>query len=308
MRSVSPSSILSSPLSSTIIENNLLVQGSPPSMHRSVIERPPPTPVKPVSHFQKLLHHFNGNKPMNHSLARGTSFTSKFNGKTNLKSLEQTNESLPPPPPPEMAHEQILDLLFQSNRTRISSISPSPSTSSAATHTSMQQMRINTNLKKKISPIKPSNISPSMSNSDLSFSPSGINIQSPSIDTFSGYEVGPMSKSMPNTMIESQVWSPPRYITTPSSSSSSSNNHHACHCTTNNKDEVHYLNDDDKFFIQRHWIYDEMFKLLKTTTKPGLVLLTRTPGMGKTYLMKNLLRPTVNSSITRTDKSIYFLI
>ncbi|CAF5080491.1 unnamed protein product, partial [Rotaria socialis] len=55
MRSMPPSPIPtpnSQPhSSSTIIANNLLVQASPP-MPRSSIERPPPTPVKPVSHFQ----------------------------------------------------------------------------------------------------------------------------------------------------------------------------------------------------------------------------------------------------------------
>jgi hypothetical protein len=195
-----------------IIANNLLVQASPP-MSRSTIERPPPTPVKPVSHFQKLLHHFNGNKSTNNSFVRGTPLTSsqqrsviKTNGsmatilKNNNQCSEQVpsqqqqqqqqqqlDESFPPPPPPEMAHEQLLDILFQSNRTRISSISPSPSNSSATTHTSLQQMIIGKK-KQQQQPqqqqqqiqINPSSISPSMSNSDLSFSPSGINILSPS--------------------------------------------------------------------------------------------------------------------------------
>lgn len=114
-----------------------------------------------------------------------------------------------------------------------------------------------------------------------------------------------MSKSVPNTMLESQTWSPPRYITTPSSSSPSN---HTCHCASNFKDELNSLNDEEKYFIQRHWIYDEMFKLLKGTTKPGLVLLNRTPGMGKTWLMKNLLRLTTQqqttSIITRDEKSM----
>jgi len=120
------------------------------------------------------------------------------------------------------------------------------------------------------------------------------------IDTFSGYELGPMSKSVPNAMLESQTWSPPRYITTPSSSSPSN---HTCHCGSNLKDELNSLHDDEKFFIQRDWLYDEIFKLLKATTKPGLVLLSRTPGMGKTWLMKNLLRITTTSIITRNEKS-----
>lgn len=109
-----------------------------------------------------------------------------------------------------------------------------------------------------------------------------------------------MSKSVPNNMIESQAWSSPRYITTPSSSSPT---HHTCHCTSNLKDEFSILHDDEKFFIQRDWLYDEMFKLLKNTTKPGLVLLSRTPGMGKTWLMKNLLRYTSTSVIIRNEKS-----
>lgn len=353
MRSVSPSPIptsASQPLtSSTIIANNLLVQASP-SMPRSSIERPPPTPVKPVSHFQKLLHHFNGSKSSNHTFTRGTPLTSsqqrssmKANGttativkNTNNKSPEQLNSkqksddtTLPPPPPPEMAHEQLLDILFQSNRTRIASISPSPSTSSANTHTSIQRIMMskkkNQQQPQQIT-INPTSISPSMSNSDLSFSPSGINALSPSrsfsfqkrfpikiflfhlkgIETFSGYELGPMSKSVPNPMIESQTWSPPRYITTPSSSSPST---HTCHCNSNLKEDSNSIYDEEKFFIQRDWIYDEMFKLLKGTTKPGLVLLSRTPGMGKTWLMKNLLRLTTSqlqqttSIITRNEKS-----
>jgi len=114
-----------------------------------------------------------------------------------------------------------------------------------------------------------------------------------------------MSKSVPNTMLESQTWSPPRYITTPSSSSPSNQ---TCHCSSNLKDELNSLNDEERFFIQRHWIYDEIFKLLKGTTKPGLVLLSRTPGMGKTWLMKNLLRLTTTqpttSIITRNEKSM----
>jgi predicted ATP-dependent serine protease len=131
------------------------------------------------------------------------------------------------------------------------------------------------------------------------------NTISQGIDTCSGYELGPMSKSVPNTLLESQTWSPPRYITTPSSSSPSN---HTCHCGSNLKDELNSLNDDEKYSIQRNWIYDEIFKLLKGTTKPGLVLLSRTPGMGKTYLMKNLLRLTTlqptTSVITRNEKSM----
>ncbi|CAF3034247.1 unnamed protein product [Rotaria socialis] len=331
MRSMPPSPIPtpnSQPhSSSTIIANNLLVQASPP-MPRSSIERPPPTPVKPVSHFQKLLHHFNGSKSFSSSFIRGTPLTSsqqrsaiKTNGSmttiiknSNNKTPEQliskpkSDETLPPPPPPEMAHEQLLDILFQSNRTHIASISPSPSTSSATTHTSIQQIMRNNKKKQPQQQIQfnPTNISPSMSNSDLSFSPSGMKVFSPSIETFSGYELGPMSKSAPNAMVESQTWSPPRYITTPSSSSAST---HTCHCSSNLKDDSNSLHDDEKLFIQRDWIYDEMFKLIRGTTKPGLVLISRTPGMGKTWLMKNLLRITTSASqqttsvITQNEKA-----
>ncbi|CAF0763490.1 unnamed protein product [Adineta ricciae] len=312
---------------STIIANNLLVQASPPIPRTATsitTERPPPTPVKPVSHFQKLLHHFNGNKSSHTSFLRGTPLTSsqqrsaiKTNGSmvTILKnnhnkyaepsrpkqqqSAEQYDESLPPPPPPELAHEQLLGILFQGNQTRISSISPSPSTSSATTHTSIQRLMIGKNKQQQLH-TNTASISPTMSNSDLSFSPSGINVLSPSIDTFSGYELGPMSKSVPNTMLDSQTWSPPRYITTPSSVSPSN---HTCHCGSTVKDELISINDDDKFFIQRDWIYDEMYKLLKGTTKPGLVLLSRTPGMGKTLLMKNLLRPTSTTSMSASTAS-----
>ncbi|CAF1399925.1 unnamed protein product [Adineta steineri] len=336
-----PSSSSSSsqpPMSSTIIANNLLVQASPP-ISRATAERPPPTPTKPVSHFQKLLHHFNGSKSSSNSFARGTSLTSsqqrssiKTNGSmatilknNHNKSIEhsvskqqqQSDDPYPPPPPPEMAHEQLLGILFQSNHTRISSISPSPSTSSATTHTSIQRMMMAKN-KQQQTQLNPISISPSMSNSDLSFSPSGINIVSPSIDTFSGYELGQMSKSVPNTMIESQTWSSPRYITTPSSISPSN---HTCHCISNVKDELNSINDDEKFFIQRDWIYDEMYKLLKGTTKPGLVLLSRTAGMGKTMLLKYLLRSTppttistsagsqqITSVITRNEKTSIILV
>ncbi|CAF3998414.1 unnamed protein product [Rotaria sp. Silwood2] len=330
MRSTSPSILSNSTsqalASSTIIANNLLVQVSPPMSH-STIERPPPTPIKPVSHFQKLLHHFNGNKSINNSFTRGTLLTSsqqrstiKTNGSmtTIIKNInnnnnnnkcseqlspkQQSEEPLPPPPPPEMAHEQLLDILFQGNRTRISSISPSVSTSSATTHTSIQRLMMNKKKQQQQQQqqvqINPANISPSMSNSDLSFSPSGINILSPSIETFSGYEIGPMSKSIPNTMVESQTWSSPRYITTPSSSSPSN---HTCHCSSNLNNELNSINDEEKFFIQRDWIYDEIFKLLKGTTKPGLVLLSHTPGMGKTWLMKNLLRTTAITSPKTTS-------
>lgn len=109
-----------------------------------------------------------------------------------------------------------------------------------------------------------------------------------------------MSKSVANTMLDSQTWSPPRYITTPSSVSPSN---HTCHCGSTVKDESISINDDEKFFIQRDWIYDEMYKLLKGTTKPGLVLLSRTPGMGKTFLMKNLLRPTSTTSMSASTAS-----
>jgi hypothetical protein len=111
-----------------------------------------------------------------------------------------------------------------------------------------------------------------------------------------------MSKSVAASMIESQTWSSPRYITTPSSSSPSN---HVCHCASNLKDELNSINDEEKCFIQRDWIYDEMVKLLKGTTKPGLVLLNCTPGMGKTWLMKNLLRATQQPTavITRNEKS-----
>lgn len=196
--SSSSSSFQQPPMSSTIIANNLLVQASPP-MSRSISERPPPTPVKPISHFQKLLHHFNGNKSSSNqsSFIRGTPLTSsqqrslmKSNVSTTIlqnhinRNHHQISElklddTFPPPPPPEMAHEQLLDILFQSNRTRISSISPSPSTSSATTHTSIQRIMMNKKKQQTI-PINPSSISPTMSNSDLSFSPSGINIVSPS--------------------------------------------------------------------------------------------------------------------------------
>ncbi|CAF1399953.1 unnamed protein product [Adineta steineri] len=275
----------------------------------------------PVSHFQKLLHHFNGSKSSSSSFARGTSLTSsqqrssiKTNGSmatilknNHNKSIEhsiskqqqQSDDPYPPPPPPEMAHEQLLGILFQSNHTRISSISPSPSTSSATTHTSIQRMMMAKN-KQQQTQLNPISISPSMSNSDLSFSPSGINIVSPSIDTFSGYELGQMSKSVPNTMIESQTWSSPRYITTPSSISPSN---HTCHCISNVTDELNSVNDDEKFFIQRDWIYDEMYKLLKGTTKPGLVLLSRTAGMGKTMLLKYLLRSTPPTTISTSTGS-----
>ncbi|CAF0776951.1 unnamed protein product [Rotaria sordida] len=333
MRSTSPSIIPTSTsqslTSSTIIANNLLVQASPP-MSRSTIERPPPTPMKPVSHFQKLLHHFNGSKSINNSCIRGTSLTTtqqrpliKTNGSMttimrnthnnnkcseHLSPQQQSDEPLPPPPPPEMAHEQLLDILFQGNRTRISSISPSLSTSSATTHTSIQRMMINKKKQQQQQQVQinPASISPAMSNSDLSFSPSGINVLSPSIETFSGYELGPINKSIPNTMVESQTWSSPRYITTPSSSSPSN---HTCHCNSNLNNELNLIYDEEKFFIQRDWIYDEMFKLLKGTTKPGLVLLSHTPGMGKTWLMKNLLRTTTITSqkttsiITQNEKS-----
>lgn len=106
------------------------------------------------------------------------------------------------------------------------------------------------------------------------------------IDTFSGYELAPLSKSMAPSIMESQVWSSPRYITTPSSISPLN---HACPCGSTLKDEFHLNHDEQKHFIARLWIYDEMLKLLKSTSKPGLVLLSRTPGMGKTCLMKNLL-------------------
>ena len=205
--SSSSSSFQQPPISSTIIANNLLVQASPPMSRSVTTERPPPTPVKPISHFQKLLHHFNGNRSSSNSspFVRGTSLTSsqhrslmKINGipptttttttilqnHINRNHQIQTSEpkfddSFPPPPPPEMAHEQLLDLLLQSNRTRISSISPSPSTSSATTHTSIQRIMMSKK-KQTIMPMHPSSISPTMSNSDLSFSPSGINITSPS--------------------------------------------------------------------------------------------------------------------------------
>ena len=331
-RSMSPSPPSPSTASSTIIANNLLVQASPPIGRTTPNDRPPATPVKPISHFQKLLHHFNGNKSLSSSFTRATPLTSsqsrsmmKTNGSmtTVLKNTHprttelhspprqhQPNEFLPPPPPPEMAHEQLLDMLMQGNRTRISSLSPSPSTSSAATHTSIQRLMINPK-KQQHQPlqINPTSDSPSMSNSDLSFSPSALHLLSPSestfaqpgsrrehhrcfssgMDTFSGYELGPMSKSVPLSMAESQTWSSPRYITTPSSISPSN---HTCPCGSSLKDDLHLQHDDSRLAIPRHWIYDEMLKLLKSTTKPGLVLLSRTPGMGKTWLMKNLLRST----------------
>ncbi|UJR26548.1 hypothetical protein I4U23_007871 [Adineta vaga] len=321
--------------SSTIIANNLLVQASPPisrAVTANAAERPPPTPVKPVSHFQKLLHHFNGNKSSHNSFLRGTSLTSsqqrstiKTNGSmvtilknnhnkysecTHSKQQQQTekyDESFPPPPPPEMAHEQLLGILFQGNQTRLSSISPSPSTSSATTHTSIQRLIIGKNKQQQqqqqqqqLQHMNTASISPTMSNSDLSFAQSGINVLSPSVDTFSGYELGQMSKSVPNTMLESQTWSPPRYITTPSSVSPSN---HTCHCGSTVKDELISINDDEKFFIQRDWIYDEMYKLLKGTTKPGLVLLSHVPGMGKTFLMKSLLRTMLTTPMTTSSAS-----
>ena len=316
-----------SPGSSTIIANTLLVQASPPTV-RSPHMSTPTTPIKPVSHFQKLLHHFNGNRSLNSSFMRGTPLTAsqtraaiKTNGsmatgiKPHVKHPEQgpvrrrtSDDCLPPPPPPEMAHEQLLDMLLHSNRARISSISPSASTSSATTHTSMQRST-NPSKQHKHIQLNPASISPSMSNSDLSFSPSVRNTFSPSefterstrpcsmigislfqgTDTFSGYELGPMSKSVPASMIESQTWSPPRYITTPASNSPSN---HTCYCGTNVKDDLSSIREDEKISIARHWLYDEMTKLLKATTKPGLVLLSRTPGMGKTWLMKHLLRST----------------
>jgi hypothetical protein len=196
----SSSSFSQSANSSTIIANNLLVQASPP-ISRAATERLPPTPVKPVSHFHKLLHHFNANKSLNNSFMRGTPLTSsqqrsaiKTNGSmaTILKNnhnkcpeqfppkyQQQSDEPFPPPPPPEMAHEQLLGILFQGNQTRLSSISPSPSTSSAATHTSIQRIMMTKN-KQQQTQNNPANISPSISNSDLSFSPSGINVLSPS--------------------------------------------------------------------------------------------------------------------------------
>ena len=184
--------------SSTIIANNLLVQASPPTV-RSPHVSTPTTPIKPVSHFQKLLHHFNGNRSLNSSFMRGTPLTAsqtraaiKTNSsmasgsKPHVKHAEQgpvrlrtSDDYLPPPPPPEMAHEQLLDMLLHSNRARISSISPSASTSSATTHTSMQRST-NASKQHKHIQINPASISPSMSNSDLSFSPSVRNTFSPS--------------------------------------------------------------------------------------------------------------------------------
>ena len=110
-----------------------------------------------------------------------------------------------------------------------------------------------------------------------------------------------MSKSVPASMIESQTWSPPRYITTPSSNSPSN---HTCYCGSNVKDDLSSIREDEKISIARHWLYDETMKLLKATTKPGLVLLSRTPGMGKTWLMKHLLRSTGASqpATARNDK------
>ena len=186
---------MTSTASSTIIANNLLVPASPPPI-RSMIQQQR-TPVKPVSHFQKLLHHFNGNKSSNASSSRSTPLSS-IQPRSNLKLNDATStvlsnnhslanepshgylseDSLPPPPPPEMAHEQLLEILTQGNRARISSISPSPSNSSATTHTSIQRIFINQ--KKQSLQINGNSISPSMSNSDLSFSPSIRHLISPS--------------------------------------------------------------------------------------------------------------------------------
>ena len=209
MRSVSPLPLSTSPsqpsTSSTVIANDLLVQTSPSTSH-SVIKRPLATSVKPVSHFQKLLHIFNGNKSLNNSFIREAPFTSSqqrpiikandsmttiIRNTNNNQSLEQSisqkqqsNESFPPPPPPEMAHEQLLDILLQNNRAQVSSISPSLSTSSSTTHTSMQRMIMNKKTQQQQQqqqiPINPTGISPSMSNSDLSFSSAGINALPPS--------------------------------------------------------------------------------------------------------------------------------
>lgn len=275
---------------STIIANNLLVQASPPSARSNVVnnhneDRTRTTPTKPISQFQKLLHHFNGTKS---SFTRGTPLTSSqsrssMKTSTVMKNVHSQNEiksdeTFPPPPPPEFAHEQLLDILFQGNRTRISSLSPSPSTSSATTHTSIQRCPIQ--MKKPIE----NNISPSMSNSDLSFSPST-------------YEFVPMIKSQLPSMVESQTWSSPRYMTTPSSTSPSQ---HTCPCGSILKEDHH---DEQKYGIGRHWIYDEMFKLLKATTKPGLVLISRSSGMGKTWLLKHLISPPASTSMSlqRTD-------
>lgn len=208
---MSPSPPSPSTASSTIIANNLLVQASPPTARTTANDRPPVTPVKPISHFQKLLHHFNGNKSLNSSFTRATPLTSsqarsmmKTNGSmtTVLKNTHsskarlhspprqhQPNEFLPPPPPPEMAHEQLLDMLMQGNRTRISSLSPSPSTSSAATHTSMQRILVNpAKQQHQLIQINPTSDSPSISNSDLSFSPSALHLLSPSENTSGQYE------------------------------------------------------------------------------------------------------------------------
>lgn len=179
--------------SSTIIANNLLVQSSPTNNGPANPHRT--TPVKPVSNFQKLLQHFNGNKPSSPSFQRSTTLTSSqlrsIGNSTVLRNSHyissqpsderenhQVNEYLPPPPPPEFAHEQLLEILTQCNRNRISSISPSPSNSSAATHTSFQKSIINQ--KKQSLQINTATVSPSMSNSDISFSPSTRNVISPS--------------------------------------------------------------------------------------------------------------------------------
>ena len=65
------------------------------------------------------------------------------------------------------------------------------------------------------------------------------------------------------------------------------------------------LHDDQKYGIARNWLYDEMFKLLKATTKPGLVLLSRSSGMGKTRLLKNLVSPPASTSMSlqRSDST-----
>ncbi|CAF1126763.1 unnamed protein product, partial [Didymodactylos carnosus] len=253
------------------------------------------------------------------------------NSTNNMKTIVINNHQIPPPCP-EYAHEQLLQFLANNSNNRSLTVSPSQSSSASSSQTSLQRMMAKKKNEQLRQQIKPNNspsaasISPSMSNSDLSYS--GI-ISSVIDGSFQGY-VTCMNrhecineKFQPHLHLQQQeqtqdllstrytVSQPISYVnidTERQQSPLSVDNFDMCL----HRPKPNIIDDDDeddehvvrfaKNVINRNWVYDEIVKQLKTTSKYGVCLISQSSGMGKTCLIENIIKNSVFGQPKQEDE------
>ncbi|CAF0840271.1 unnamed protein product [Didymodactylos carnosus] len=247
------------------------------------------------------------------------------NSTSNLKTI-MIDSTVLPPPSPEHAHKQLLHFLTSNSNNRSLTVSPSQSSSASSSQTSLQRMmvkkkhelkqqQINTNIFQSTA-----SISPSMSNSDLSYS----GIVNPVLGdncvihaTCLNRHEHTNEKFQPHCQQQSQDLSTARYIVTPPSSCV--DNHTERQQPLLNTDDFenrlslclhlqrsNVIDDDDEeeehnmnctknsgHIVNRNWLYDEIVKQLKVTTKYGVCLISQSSGVGKTCVIENIIKNSV---------------